>query len=226
MIFPILMGKLLKISPKWEEILKSAHYSPKSGKRMEHKSSQPFLGGCWHEKVVSVFGFGRSKSLFSTQKWALFVESANFWVFWLSFDIITGPYCTVPSLAMLHWLLINIRCSSCNNQNTKREEWRADIWNFNRILLYLGVSHPIPSWLQSSSWKGALQRGDVCALEKSCWTQRLLDCREGRRWPITDAHWTFIWAVATSVSAVYTIPFLERRWYKEWLYGNMMRHRK
>ena len=86
LIFPILMGKLLKISPKWEEILKSAHYSPKSGKRMEHKSSQPFLGGCWHEKVVSFFGFGRSKSLFSTQKWALLCRKCQFLsllnVFW------------------------------------------------------------------------------------------------------------------------------------------------
>ena len=35
LIFPILMGKLLKISPKWEEILKSAYFSPKSGKKME-----------------------------------------------------------------------------------------------------------------------------------------------------------------------------------------------
>ena len=225
MIFPILMGKLLKISPKWEEILKSAHYSPKSGKRMEHKSSQPFLGGCWHEKVVSFFGFGRSKSLFSTQKWALFVESANFWVFWLSFDIITGPYCTVPSLAMLHWLLINIRCSSCNNQNTKMEEWRADIWNFNRILLYLGVSHPIPSWLQSSSWKGALLPPWRCLR-----SGKILLNPKAVRLPGRKAmahHWCplniHLSCGDISLRSVYhPIP----RKAVEWLYGNMMRHRK
>ena len=154
-----------------------------------------------------------------------FVESANFWVFWLSFDIITGPYCTVPSLAMLHWLLINIRCSSCNNQNTKREEWRADIWNFNRILLYLGVSHPIPSWLQSSSWKGALLPTWRCLR-----SGKILLNPKAVRLPGRKAmahHWCplniHLSCGDISLRSVYhPIP----RKAVEWLYGNMMRHRK
>ena len=44
LIFPILMGKLLKISPKWEEILKSAYFSPKSGKKWNTSLGNHFWG--------------------------------------------------------------------------------------------------------------------------------------------------------------------------------------
>ena len=213
------MGKLLKISPKWEEILKSAHYSPKSGKRMEHKSSQPFLGGCWHEKVVSFFGFGRSKSLFSTQKWALFCRKCQFLglltVFWHHHRALL--YSTVSS----HVALTIDQYQMQQLQQSKYKEG----WVARRHLKFQSYSIVLVSWLQSSSWKGALLPPWRCLR-----SGKILLNPKAVRLPGRKAmahHWCplniHLSCGDISLRSVYhPIP----RKAVEWLYGNMMRHRK
>ena len=50
-----------------------AYFSPKRGKHMKQMCNPPLRGGCWREKVVSDFGFGRSKSHFQAP------ENEHFW---------------------------------------------------------------------------------------------------------------------------------------------------
>ena len=172
------------------------------------------LGGCWHEKVVSFFGFGRSKSLFSTQKWALFCRKCQFLglltVFWHHHRALL--YSTVSShvaLTIDQYQMQQLQQSKYKDGGVARRHLKFQSYS----IVFGGIpSHPILIAIFF------LERGTSSTVEMSAlWKnpvepKRLLDCREGRRWPITDAHWTFIWAVATSVSAVYTIQFLERRW--------------
>ena len=64
-----------------------AYYASKSGKWRKRKPTPPLWGGCWREKVVSVFGFGHLKYHFrGPENRHFWKRPANFFLhFWSSF---------------------------------------------------------------------------------------------------------------------------------------------